>query len=269
MKFKIGSELTYRLTQPTPMIVMLSVHHEYADRFDVPDQLMTTPTVPMSGYHDTFGNWCTRLVAPAGVFVLGANGILNDSGGPDAAAPGASEYAVEELPSETVLYLLGSRYCETDRLMTEAWKLFGRLPRGWSRVQAICDFVNRSISFGYEYSDPMQTAAETYSRRRGVCRDFAHLAITFCRCLNIPARYCTGYVSDVGEKPPFAPMDFAAWMEVYLDGAWRVFDPRNNAPRIGRVLMARGRDATDVPLVHTFGPNELVDFKVWIDPVDA
>lgn len=269
MKFHIGSELAYRIPQPTPMIVLLAAHHSHTDAFEVPDRLMTTPAVPMTGYHDAFGNWCTRLTAPTGVFVLGTNGVMVDPGLPDPVTPDAAEHAVEDLPPETLVFLLGSRYCETDRLMTEAWKLFGRLPRGWSRVQAVCDFVNRSVAFGYEFSDPMQTAAETYSRRRGVCRDFAHLAIAFCRCLNIPARYCTGYVSDAGQPPPHAPMDFAAWMEVYLGGAWRVFDPRNNAPRIGRVLIARGRDATDVPLTHTFGPNELANFRVWIEPLDA
>lgn len=268
MKFRLGSELTYRFAQPTPMIVMLTAHHSHTNSLEVPDRLMTTPGVALSNYHDAFGNWCTRLVAPAGVFVLGADGVIVDDGEPDPAAPEATEHAVESLPSETIAFLLGSRYCETDRLMNEAWRLFGQTRPGWARVQAICDFVNQSVQFGYEFSDPTQTAAETYSRQRGVCRDFTHLAITFCRCLNIPARYCTGYVSDVGQSPPFPPMDFAAWMEVYLGGAWRMFDPRNNAPRIGRVLIARGRDATDVPLTHTFGPNELLNFRVWIDPVE-
>jgi transglutaminase-like putative cysteine protease len=163
------------------------------------------------------------------------------------------------------VYLRGSRYCETDKMSEEAWRLFGHLLPGASRVQAICDFVHLHVTFGYEHSSATRTAAETFAETRGVCRDYTHLAITLCRCLNIPARYCTGYVSDIGQPSPYPPMDFAAWMEVYLDGQWHTYDPRNNAPRIGRVLIARGMDAADVPLTHTFGPNTLVGFRVWID----
>ena len=269
MKLRLGCELSYRLKQPTPMIAMLNAHHAHAPFFDVPDRLMTTPAVPLSHYRDGFGNWCTRLVAPAGVFVLGTDGTICDHGAPDPIQLDAIEHRVETLPPETLTYLLGSRYCETDRLMECAWDNFGSLPPGWARVQSICDFVNRHVAFGYEHSDPTQTASETLARRRGVCRDFAHLAITMCRCLNIPARYCTGYVSDIGQSPPFAAMDFAAWMEVYLSGAWRIFDPRNNTPRVGRILIAQGRDAVDVPLTHSFGEAELASFRVWIDPVDG
>lgn len=269
MRLRLGCELSYRLERATPMIAMLNAHHAHAPFFEIPDRFMTTPATPLSHYRDGFGNWCTRLVAPAGIFVLGTDGVLRDDGASDPVDAAAVEHSVESLPAETLTYLLGSRYCETDRLMKEAWRLFGDLPPGWSRVQRVCDFVNAHIIFGYEYSDPTQTAMETYARKRGVCRDFAHLAITFCRCLNIPARYCTGYVSDVGQAPPFPPMDFAAWMEVYLGGRWWVFDPRNNAPRIGRVLIAQGRDAMDVPLTHSFGPAELLSFRVWIEPLKA
>ena len=168
-----------------------------------------------------------------------------------------------------MLFLLGSRYCETDRLSDEAWRLFGTTPPGWARVQAICDFVHDHITFGYEHSRATRTATEAYTEQRGVCRDYAHLALAFCRCLNIPARYCTGYVSDIGLPPPYAPMDFAAWIEVFLGGRWHTFDPRNNDPRIGRILIARGRDAADVPLTLTFGPNTLVGFKVVTEEVPA
>ncbi len=196
---------------------------------------------------------------------MGTNTVIQDNGGTDPVDWNAGQHPVADLPSETLLFLLGSRYCETDRLSEEAWRLFAATPPGWPRVQAICDFVHRHVVFGYEHSRATRTAAETYAEGRGVCRDYAHLAITFCRCMNIPARYCTGYLSDVGLPPPYGPNDFAAWMEVWLGGRWWVFDPRNNAPRVGRVLIAQGRDAADVPLTHTFGANTLVGFKVWTD----
>jgi transglutaminase-like putative cysteine protease len=177
----------------------------------------------------------------------------------------AFQHQVQHLPTDTLQFLLGSRYCETDALSEEAWRLFKHTPLGWSRVQAICDFVHNHLAFGYEYARPTRTAAQAYEERRGVCRDFAHLAIAFCRCLNIPARYCTGYVSDIGLPPPYATMDFAAWMEVYLGERWYPFDPRNNAVRFGRILIAQGRDAADVPLTQIFGPGTLSGFRVWTE----
>jgi transglutaminase-like putative cysteine protease len=206
-------------------------------------------------------------VAPQGRFVLRTDGLIRDGGSSDPADPDAIQHPVEDLPSDALGFLLASRYCETDLLMDEAWRLFAQGPTGWGRVQAICDFVHNHVTFGYEHSRSTRTASETYAEARGVCRDFTHLAVTFCRAMNIPARYCTGYVSDIGQPPPYAPMDFAAWMEVYLGGRWWTFDPRNNDTRYGRVLIARGRDAADVPLTHTFGPNQLSDFQVWIDQV--
>jgi len=168
---------------------------------------------------------------------------------------------------ETLLYLLGSRYCETDLLSMTAWQLFGNGPTGWPRVQAVCDYVNRHIEFGYQHARVTKTASEVFSERVGVCRDYTHLAIAFCRCLNIPARYCSGYLSDIGMPPPYGTMDFAAWFEVYLGNDWHTFDARNNKPYIGRVLMARGRDAADVAITNTFGPNRLCGFRVWTDEV--
>jgi len=221
------------------------------------------------GYRDNFGNWCNRLVAPAGRFSLRTDTVVRDSGLPDPADLGAEQHPVQTLPADTLLFLLGSRYCETDRLADEAWRLFGTTPPGWARVQAICDFVHAHITFAYEHSRATRTAAEAYAEQRGGCRDYAHLALAFCRCLNIPARYCTGYVSDIGLPPPFAPMDFAAWIEVYLGGKWHTFDPRTNDPRIGRILIARGRDAADVLLTLTFGPNTLVGFTVVTEEVSA
>lgn len=266
-RIRLGCELTYEFPNPTPMIVMLNVHYSRVAALERPDHLTTNPAVPVGSYRDGFGNWCNRLVAPAGRFTLGTDSIIRDDGRTDPAAWNALQHQVQDLPPETLTFLLGSRYCETDRLSEEAWRLFSATPLGWPRVQAVCNFVHNHITFGYEHSRPTRTAAETYAEARGVCRDYAHLAIAFCRCLNIPARYCTGYITDIGLPPPYAPMDFAAWMEVYLGGAWHVFDPRNNAPRIGRILIAHGRDAADVPLTHTFGPNTLAGFRVWAEEI--
>ena len=251
------------------MMLMLHIHHSRVDDIVVPDQVRTTPAVPVSAYRDSFGNWCSRLVAPTGRFSLGTDAIIRDTGMPDAIDLNAPQHQVQNLPAEVVLFLLGSRYCETDCLSEEAWRLFKHTPLGWPRVQAICDFVHSHITFGYEHARATRTAFEAYSERSGVCRDYAHLSIAFCRCLNIPARYCTGYLTDVGLPPPYPPNDFAAWIEVYLGGRWHTFDPRNNAARIGRILIARGRDAADVPLTHTFGPSSLSGFRVWADEVPA
>ena len=244
------------------MIAMLNVHSSRASDLEHPDYLITTPPVPVSAYRDSFGNWCNRLVAPAGRLSIRIGTVVRDNGNWDQMDFTAQDVPVQFLPDDTIQFLLGSRYCETDRLTEIAWGLFGQMSRGWSMVQAICDFVNGQIRFGYEYSRPTRTAAEGYAERVGVCRDYAHLAIALCRCMNVPARYCTGYISDIGLPPPYAPMDFAAWMEVYLGGRWHMFDPRNNSQRIGRILIARGRDAADVPLMLTFGPHKLVEFSV-------
>jgi transglutaminase-like putative cysteine protease len=267
MKLRVGCELIYRCTQPTPMILALSVHYTRASDVIRPDHLITQPSIPIRQYRDGFGNWCTRVVAPAGLTTFTVDALINDTGRADPVALGAREVPVQDLPEETLLFLLGSRYCETDRLSDVAWNLFGNVPAGWGRVQAICDFVHKHITFGYEHANPTKSAWDAFTTQKGVCRDFAHLAVAFCRCMNIPARYCTGYLSDVGLPPPYAPMDFAGWFEAYLDGAWYMFDPRNNAPRRGRVLIARGRDAADVAISTTFGPNTLEGFRVWTDEV--
>jgi transglutaminase-like putative cysteine protease len=262
VKIRVGYELRYTFPQPTPMILTLNVHHSRAADLLDPDVMQVEPAVPIRGYHDGFGNWCTRLVAPAGAVRISADGVVKDSGVPDVVATAAREVPMDELPDETLVYLLGSRYCETDQLSETAWKLFSSAPPGWGRVQAICDFVHHHVTFGYEYASPTKTAWGTFNERRGVCRDYAHLALTLCRCMNIPARYCTGYLGDIGVPPVDAPMDFAGWFEAYLDGQWYTFDPRNNVPRIGRILIARGRDAADVALNTTFGPNTLDSFLV-------
>ncbi|WP_158969358.1 transglutaminase-like domain-containing protein [Chachezhania sediminis] len=265
MRVSIGCRLNYSFSQPTPLIAMLNVHYSRFGDLERADHLVASPSVPLESYRDSYGNWCTRMVAPAGDFTLSTDGVIRDSGELDPVAPGAAQHPVEELPFDTLIFLQGSRYCDTDILSDQAWRLFGETLTGWARVQAICDFVHGAIAFDYMQADATRTASQTLSGGRGVCRDFAHLAIAFCRCVNIPARYCTGYLSDIGLPEPHPPGDFAAWMEVFLDGQWWVFDPRNNARRTARILMARGRDAADVALTQTFGPNTLTAFDVWTD----
>jgi len=267
MFIRIGYEIVYSCPQPTPMILTLNVHYSRASDLTAPDHLITHPAVPMSGYRDAFGNWCNRIVAPLGRLSITADATVRDSGQPDPVVYSAQQTAVQYLPEETLLFLLGSRYCETDLLSNIAWDLFSQAPTGWGRVQAICDFVHQHIGFGYEYANVTKTAWQVFNERKGVCRDYAHLAIAFCRCMNIPARYCTGYLADIGIPPPYGPMDFAGWFEAYLDGRWYTFDARNNMPRIGRILIARGRDASDVAISTTFGPNTLESFKVWTDEI--
>ena len=267
MQIRVGFEMVYQCPQPTPMILALNIHYSRASDLVRPDLLYTNPSVPISAYRDLFGNWCSRLVAPQGRFVVSADSYIHDSGQPDVVAPWVEQTPVAQLPESTLVYLLGSRYCETDQLSDIAWQRFGGGPTGWGRVQAICDFTHRHIEFGYHHARRTRTAWEAYTEGIGVCRDYAHLAIALCRCMNIPARYCTGYLGDIGMPPPYGTMDFAGWFEAYLGDRWYTFDARNNIPRIGRVLIARGRDACDVALASTFGPNTLESFRVWTDEV--
>jgi transglutaminase-like putative cysteine protease len=268
MLIRVGYELLYRFPQPTPVILALAVHYTRVSDLVRPDHMIITPSVPIAAYRDPFGNWCSRIVSPVGPLRISADALVKDTGMPDPVVPWAEQHPVSALPEDTLTFLLGSRYCETDRLSEIAWSLFSQAPTGWGRVQAICDFVQRHIEFDYIHARPTKTAWEVFNERKGVCRDFAHLAVAFCRCMNIPARYCTGYLGDMGLPPPYAPMDFAGWFEAYLSGGWHTFDPRNNVPRIGRVLIARGRDAADVAITTTFGPNTLEGFRVWTDEVN-
>jgi transglutaminase-like putative cysteine protease len=269
LQIHVGFEMEYQCPAPTPMILALSIHYSRAPDLVRPDHLVTNPAVPVSSYRDLFGNWCSRIVAPPGQFMLSAEALVNDCGLPDVVAPWAAQTPVEQLPDSVLVFLMGSRYCETDRLSEIAWQRFGAGPSGWARVQAICDFVHQHIEFGYQYARRTRTAWEAYNKGRGVCRDFAHLAIALCRCMNIPARYCTGYLGDIGIPFVPGPMDFSSWFEAYLGDRWYTFDARNNTPRIGRILMARGRDACDVALASTFGQNTLVQFRVWADEVST
>jgi transglutaminase-like putative cysteine protease len=268
MQIRVGYEFIYDFPQPTPMILTVSIHYSRASDIVTPDHLVTTPSVPLTAYRDGFGNWCSRIVAPPGQIRIRSNGVVRDTGLPDVVVPSAQQHAVKDLPEETLVFLLGSRYCETDLLSPVAWQLFGEAQRGWPLVQAICDYAHNRITFDYQTARSTRTAWEAYNERSGVCRDYAHLAIALCRCMNIPARYCTGYLGDMGTPPPYGVPDFAAWFEVYLGGGWYIFDARNNVPRIGRVLIARGRDAADVAIVTTFGPNTLESFKVWTDEIE-
>ena len=267
MQMRIGYELTYSCPNPTPMILALNVHYSRASDLVQPDHIITSPSVFIRGYRDAMGNWISRITAPAGETTISTLAIITDNGLPDPENLFAHQHNVEDLPEETLQYLLGSRYCETDNLSVIAWNLFGNAPLGWARVQTICDYVHNHIEFGYAHSRSTKTAAEVLNEGKGVCRDYTHLAIAFCRCMNIPARYCTGYLSDIGTPPPYGVMDFSAWFEAFLDGQWYIFDPRNNERRIGRVLIAQGRDAADVAISNTFGENQLMSFKVIADEI--
>ena len=266
MKLRVGYDLVYECEQPTPMMLMLNTHYSRVQDVLSADVLVVDPPVPITQYRDGFGNLCSRIVAPAGQIALSTTAVLEISAEPETIEPNGYQHPVEELPSETLVYLLGSRYCETDLLSDLAWRLFGKTPLGRPRVQAICDYVHRHIVFGYHHARPTKTAWQAWNERTGVCRDFAHLGVALCRAMNIPARYCTGYISDIGVPPPYSAMDFAAWFEAYLGGTWQTFDPRNNVQRTGRVLMAHGRDAADVALSNTFGPTKLVSFNVHCAP---
>lgn len=267
MQIRVGYELILDCVQPTPMLLTLNVHHTRVNDLVAPDHVLTDPPVRVSGYRDGFGNWCNRIVAPAGRIRIHSDTIINDTGEADPVVPSAVQHAIPDLPDDTLVFLLGSRYCETDHLSETAWRLFGHGPTGWARVQAICDFVHNHIEFDYMAARATRTAWDVYQEKVGVCRDYAHLAVALCRCMNIPARYCTGYLSDIGVPPPWGEMDFAGWFEAYLGGQWYTFDARNNEPRKGRILIARGRDAVDVPLTNAFGPNTLAGFRVWTDEI--
>ncbi|MBV5262499.1 transglutaminase-like domain-containing protein [Pinisolibacter aquiterrae] len=269
MLIRYGWEMTFLCPAPTPMVCQLDIHPSLAVAVRTEMPFTSDPPVRSSLYADLFGNRSRRFVAPAGRLRIAAGGVIENDGRPDEVAPYAQEVPVADLPDDCMMYLVGSRYCETDRLSQIAWDRFGGVAPGWNRVQAICDFVHGHITFGYHFARSTRTAFEAYHERVGVCRDYAHLAITLCRCMNIPARYVNGHLGDIGVPPSPEPMDFSAWFEVWLSGRWYTFDARSNRPRIGRLLIARGRDAADVPLVNSFGPHVLESFRVWSDEVDA
>jgi transglutaminase-like putative cysteine protease len=268
MLIRYGYELTFNCAEPALIVCLLDAHRDQAQNIRYETPFETTPAISTETYLDTFGNHVRRFIAPAGDLTIRRDGVIEDCGHPDPVKLDAEEIAAERLPNDTLVFTLGSRYCETDKLCDIAWQLFGSTLRGWRRVQAICDFVCNHLTFGYQYARATRTAYEAYQERVGVCRDFAHLAVAFCRCMNIPARYANGFLGDIGVPPDPAPMDYNAWFEVFLDGRWFTFDARHNMPRIGRITVARGRDATDVPLATSFGPHALKSFRVWTEEVE-
>lgn len=267
MIIRAGYQIAFDCPAPTPFLLKLSVHPERRGDLLSPDMLQTSVPAPLAQHMDPHGNLVTRINAPAGPIVFSSSFDIADSGEPDRQAPEAGQIPVEHLPEAVLPFLLGSRYCETDRLSDLAWRQFGGLRPGWERVQAIVDYVHDRITFGYPFARSTRTAEQGHEEQVGVCRDFAHLAVALCRAMNIPARYCTGYLGDIGVPPVDAPMDFSAWFEVFLEGGWYTFDARHNRPRIGRIVIARGRDAADVAISHNFGPAILTRFDVVTEEV--
>jgi transglutaminase-like putative cysteine protease len=267
VNIKAGYKIAFQCAQDVPMLLMLSVRPERQQDLLSEHRMTFSPGVRARDYLDAFGNVCTRLVAPGGLVEIRNRFIIADSGKPDEVAPDAEQWDIDRLPDEALVYLLGSRYCDTQKLSNLAWEQFSNIPGGWQRVQAICDYVHGRIEFGYHHARGDRTAAECHEERRGVCRDFAHLAVALCRCMNIPARYCTGYLGDIGVPRDPAPMDFSAWFEVFLGGNWYTFDARHNHPRIGRILIGQGRDAADVAISTSFGAAQLAHFSVITEEI--
>ncbi len=267
MLLRLGYDMQFDIPEPVACVAQLRVHPSRAAALREPDVVQVEPAVPLEEYSDSFGNLCTRFLAPAGSLRLKNTFLFEDSGLPDAASAGAIAHPIAELPHDVLRFLLGSRYCEVDSLAPAAFDLFGNTVAGWERVQAICDWVHAKVTFGYSFARPTKTALDAFTERQGVCRDFQHLAITFCRALGIPARYAAGYLGDIGIPPVPYPMDFSAWFEVYLENRWWAFDARHNVPRIGRILMATGRDAADVAFFTSFGAAHLKSFLVISDEV--
>lgn len=266
MFIRIGFDIAYSFPQPTELILMLYTHPSRAPFLMTSERLISEPALAIEDFIDIYGNRCARALCPGGRLHFRNDAIVVDSGSLDIVNPEAQQHTIHELPPDTLLYLLGSRYCEIEKLSEIAWDLFGRGPKGWGRVQAICDWVHRHITFAHESARCDRTAYDTLQDQRGVCRDYTHLAITFCRCMGIPARYATGYLGDI-HVPLVPPMDFSAWFEAFLGGQWYTFDARNNQPRVGRILMARGRDAADVALTTSFGRHRLEKFEIWTHEV--
>lgn len=269
MLIRVGYDITIDCAQETPMVLALYPHPSRAADVIGSDLVRIAPPLHIAEFHDIFENRCGRIVLPLGTTSLSADFLVRDDGAPDEVAPEAPQQGVSDLPNEVIPFLTASRYVESDALTETAWQLFGRTPPGWGRVQAICDWVHEHLEFGYEHGRPTKTALEAYRERTGVCRDFAHLAIAFCRAMNVPARYASGWLGDIGIPPQPEPGDFCAWFEAYLGGRWYTFDARYNTPRIGRLLMVRGRDAADVAMMTSFGSNTLTGFRVWCDEVPA
>jgi transglutaminase-like putative cysteine protease len=269
MLIRLGYDIQFQTLGEVPIVTLLNVHPSRKRDLLEPDELHTDPLVKVENYEDSFGNLSCRLVAPPGKIRFQNSTLIEDSGKPDLEDHDAAELPIDQLPPNVLPYLMNSRYCEVDLLSNTAAELFWDAPRGWGRVEAVCGWVHEKITFGYAFSNPIRTALGVYTERVGVCRDFQHLAITFCRALNIPARYATGYLGDIGVPVSPDPMDFSAWFEVYLGDRWWTFDARHDERRIGRVLMATGRDATDCAITTSFGKARLINFTVITDEVPS
>ena len=267
MRIRLGYDIRFDVPAPVTFVAMLRVHPSRAKDLLEPDELHVDPVVRQDDYVDSFGNLCNRFHVPGGEARLQGSTLIEDSGCLDPEAPDTPEVPVNELPPNTLRYLMSSRYCEVDRLSAIARDIFDDVQPGWARVQAICNWVHEKIVFGYSHARSTKTALDVFTERQGVCRDYQHLAITFCRALNIPARYATGYLGDIGVPAASYPMDFSAWFEAYLGDRWWTFDARHNQRRIGRVLMAVGRDAADVAITTSFGVANLKHFQVVTDEV--
>jgi transglutaminase-like putative cysteine protease len=267
MLLRLGYDMQFDIPEPVACVAQLRVHPSRVAGLREPDRVRVEPEIPIEEYSDSFGNLCTRFLAPAGTLRLKSDFLFEDSGLPDASSPETIAHPIAELPYDVLRFLLPSRYCEVDSLAPAAFDLFGNTAPGWQRVQAVCNWVHAKVTFGYSFARPTKTALDVFTERQGVCRDFQHLAITFCRCLGIPARYVAGYLGDIGVIVAPSPMDFSAWFEVYLENRWWTFDARHNLPRIGRVLMATGRDAADVAFFTSFGTANLKSFLVISDEV--
>jgi transglutaminase-like putative cysteine protease len=267
MLIRIGYDIQFDVVAEVPIVALLKVHPSREQDLVEPDAVLTEPNFPVEIFTDTFGNRGARMLAPAGRIRFHTSTLIRDPGLPDEQGFDAQEVPVQDLPHEVLPFLMSSRYCEVDLLLNTATELFGNTPRGWERVRAICTWVHDNVTFGYKFASRTRTALGVYTERIGVCRDFQHLAITFCRALNIPARYATGYLGDIGVPPDGNAMDFSAWFEVYLGGRWWTLDARHNVSRIGRVLLATGRDATDCAITTSFGHTTLAKFVVITDEV--
>ncbi len=267
MLIRLGYSIVFDTPRPTPIVALLKVHPSRAHDLREPDDVNLEPATNVECYLDNFGNNCCRFLAPGGQIRISNSSLIYDTGDPDPVAPWAREIPVQDLPNGVLQYLLSSRYCEVDRMSNIATELFGGITHGWNRVQAVCEWVHNKVTFGYQYANARKTALDVFADRCGVCRDFQHLAVTMCRALNIPARYATGYLGDIEVPAAPVPMDFSAWFEAYLEDRWWAFDARHNQPRIGRVLMAVGRDASDVAITTSFGTANLREFSVITDEV--
>jgi transglutaminase-like putative cysteine protease len=267
MHVRVGFELVVESSAPTATATIARPRGTPSNRL-LTERRSLEPEVPIHVYKDDFGNEVWRWTAPAGILRVRYDAILDVSPAPDPVLPDLPAALVETLPDDMLLFTLPSRYCPSDLVLEEAWRLFGATTPGWPRVQAICDWIHENITYGYEQSVSTTSGYDAYQNREGVCRDFAHIAIMFCRALNIPARYVCGYLPDIGVPADGRPMDFHAWFEAYLGGDWRTFDARHNIPRIGRVLIARGRDAVDTAIMTSYGDSRLTGFRVWAAEVD-